>query len=64
MYFNYVSSACNILSCFVIFFLGFGMIACATQWNVIIAANYNLIRFGCGSETENGFFSVSANATK
>ena len=61
---NYVSSMRNILSCFVIFFVGFRLIAGATQWNVVVASDHNLVGFLRGSETEDGFFSVSANAAK
>ena len=54
----------TILSCFVIFFLGFGGVACATQRNVIVAANHNLVGFGGGSEAENGFLPVAAKAAQ
>ena len=54
----------NILSCFVIFFLGFGGVACATQRNVIVAANLNLVGFGGGSEAENRLLPVAANAAQ
>ena len=54
----------NILSCFVIFFVGFGLIAGATQRNVVITPDHNLVGFLCGSETENGFFAIPANAAK
>lgn len=54
----------TILSCFVIFFLGFGGVACATQRNVIVAANHNLVGFGGGSEAENRFLAVAANAAQ
>ena len=54
----------NILSCFIIFFAGFGIIACPTKGDVVVASDDNLIGFLCCSETENGFLSVSANAAK
>ena len=54
----------TILSCFVIFFLGFVLVACATQRKVIVGSNHNLVGFTRGSEAENGLLSVSANAAK
>ena len=54
----------NILSCFVIFFVGFGFVACATQWKVVIAANHDLVGFARGSEAENCFLPIAANAAK
>ena len=54
----------NILSCFVIFFVGFGFVACAAQWKVVVAANHDLVGFARGSEAENRFLSVAANTAK
>jgi len=54
----------NILSCFVIFFFGFTTITGATQRNVNIASNHDLIRFCGGSEAENGFLPVAAKAAQ
>lgn len=54
----------NILSCFVIFFVGFGFVACAAQWKVVVATNHDLVSFTRGSEAENCFLSVAANAAK
>ena len=54
----------NILSCFVIFFVGFGSVAGAAQRKVVVAANHNLVGFARGSEAENGLFPVAANAAK
>lgn len=54
----------NILSCFVIFFVGFSSVACSAQWNVVVAANDDLVGFARGSEAENGLLPVAANAAK
>ena len=54
----------TILSCFVIFFVGLGVVTCATQRKVIVAANHDLVGFARSSEAENGLFSVAANAAK
>ena len=54
----------NSLSCFVIFFVGFSFVACTTQRKIVITANHDLVGFARGSEAENGFFSVAANAAK
>lgn len=54
----------NILSCFVIFFVGFGFVACATQRKIVVAANYDLVSFTRGSKAENGLLSVATNAAK
>ena len=54
----------NILSCFVIFFVGFGSVARATQRNVVVTSNHDLVRFSGGSEAENGFFPVTAKAAQ
>ena len=54
----------NILSCFVIFFLRFGVITPPTQGYVIVGSDHNLVFFCSDSETENGFFSITANAAK
>lgn len=54
----------NILSCFFIFFVGFGFVACAAQWKVVVATNHDLVGFTRGSEAENRFLSVAANAAK
>ena len=53
-----------ILSCFIIFFVGLRLIACATQRKVVVASDHDLVGFARGSETENGFFSAAANAAK
>ena len=54
----------NSLSCFIIFFIGFGLVACATKWKVVGSSNHDLIGFTCGSEAENGLISVATNAAK
>ena len=54
----------NILSCFVIFFVGFGSVTSATQRKVVVTANHDLVGFARGSEAENGLLPVAANAAK
>ena len=54
----------NSLSCFIIFFIGFGLVACATEWKVVVGSNYDLIGFAGGSKAENSLLPVATNAAK
>ena len=54
----------NILSCFIIFFVGLYLVACATQRKVVVASDNDLVGFARGSEAENRLLPVAANAAK